>query len=489
MRWAAALLSLAIASAVSADTADLSIVSMNVTKTSVETGERLTVSMRWRNNGPDFANDVVATLGGTATTIITGTGTSNWPCEPSFGGDSFTCRSGFPAGAEAEMVVTLLAPPSTTPDSFVINGEVRASTSDPLSSNNTMQRTIALTAASIHANLSIGPTEQTLSAAGGAVVSMPLVVTNHGPDTAHDLTVLLSSAPGSLIPVHAEGDGWACRNATHSPQLVSCLRTALAAGTPSHLTLTATAPVADGSYPFYARVSAERSFDATAGDLAATALVRVGAGDAPKPQRILVPLLPNDAPGVNGALWRTEITALIDSDTPISTPSGVVPPLRVPFNAKDSLLAGFTGQGGAFLAPPAVDGLKVHLNSRVYDLSRITETAGTAIPIVPEATFTNGTNILLGIPVSPHYRHTLRVYPLDREAPVTIRIYANDETTPRTTLTRNAYLQLDPATLLALEGVTSMHIEIEPVDASTRIWSFVSVTNNDTHHVTTFSAN
>jgi hypothetical protein len=489
MRSVCVALLLAFASAVSADTADLTILSMNVTKTSVETGERLTVSMRWRNNGPDFANDVVATLGGNGSTIGTGTGTSGWPCEPSFGGDSFICRSGFPAGAEAEMVVTLLAPPSTTPPAFVVNGEVRASTADPLSSNNTMQRTVSLTAASVHANLSIGPSEQTLSAAAGAVVAMPLVVTNHGPDTAHDLTVLLSSAPGSLIPVHAEGDGWACRNATHSPQLVSCLRTTLAAGTPSTITLTAAAPVTDGQYAFYARVSAERSFDATAGDLQATALVRVGAVDVPKSRRILVPLLPNDAPGVNGSLWRTEITALIDSDTPIATPSGAVPPLRVPFNAKDSILAGFSGQGGAFLSPPAVDGLKIHLNSRVYDLSRIAETAGTAIPIVPEETFTNGTNVLLGIPVSAHYRHTLRVYALDREASVTIRVYANDETTPRATITRTAYLQLDPAALLALDGVTTLHLEIDPVDPSTRIWSFVSATNNDTHHVTTFSAN
>lgn len=485
MRSVVVTLLLALASAVSADTADVAIVSMNVTKTSVETGERLTVSMRWRNHGPDFANDVVATLGGTGTTIVTGTGTSGWPCEPSFGGDAFTCRSGFAAGAEAEMVVTLLAPPSTTPPSFVVNGSVQASTSDPSPANNIAQRTIELTAASVHANLSIGPAEQTFLSAAGAGVAMPFVVTNRGPDAAHDLTVLLSSAPGSLIPVHAEGEGWACRNATHSPQLVSCLRTTLAVGAPSHLTLTATAPA---TAHFYARVSAERSFDPTPGDLAATALVQVGAVDVPKSRRILVPLLPNDAPGVNGSLWRTEITALIASDTPIGTPSGAVPPLRVPFNAKDSLLAGFSGQGGAFLSPPAVDALKIHLNSRVYDLSRITETAGTAIPIVPEETFTNGTNVLLGIPVSAHYRHTLRVYALDSEASVTIRVYANDETTPRATITRTAYLQLDPATLIALDGVTSMHIDIDPVDEGTRIWSFVSVTNNDTHHVTTFSA-
>jgi hypothetical protein len=33
-----------------------------------------------------------------------------------------------------------------------------------------------------------------------------------------------------------------------------------------------------------------------------------------------------------------------------------------------------------------------------------------------------------------------------------------------------------------------LRVDIEPLDPTLRLWSFVSVTNNDTHHVTTFSS-
>jgi hypothetical protein len=89
---------------------------------------------------------------------------------------------------------------------------------------------------------------------------------------------------------------------------------------------------------------------------------------------------------------------------------------------------------------------------------------------------------------------------------VAIRVYANDETEPRAHVVRTlsvqtgetvtdaslplvpAYLQLDPGTLGSLEGASTIRVEVEPLDAGLRLWSFVSVTNNQTHHVTTFSA-
>jgi hypothetical protein len=69
----------------------------------------------------------------------------------------------------------------------------------------------------------------------------------------------------------------------------------------------------------------------------------------------------------------------------------------------------------------------------VWDLSRAAETAGSEIPIVRENRFTTGTIALLGIPVAPHYRHTLRVYDFDGHtgSRVAIRVYANDELDPR----------------------------------------------------------
>jgi hypothetical protein len=154
------------------------------------------------------------------------------------------------------------------------------------------------------------------------------------------------------------------------------------------------------------------------------------------------------------------------------------------------------------------DEKNVHLNSRVWDTARATLTAGSEIPVVTEEDFRSTTIALLGIPVAPHYRHTLRIYDFDGRggARVAIRVYANDETTPRANVERTlglqtaervtdaslplapAYLQLDPGTLGSLAGAQTIRVEVEPLDAGLRLWSFVSVTNNQTHHVTTFSA-
>jgi hypothetical protein len=124
---------------------------------------------------------------------------------------------------------------------------------------------------------------------------------------------------------------------------------------------------------------------------------------------------------------------------------------------------------------------------------------------VREHEFVSHTISLLGIPVAPQYRHTLRVYDFDGRggAQVAIRIYANDETVPRASVVRAlthpdapqptrpyhpGYLQLDLGQVLSLTGIDSLRVDVEPIDAGLRLWSFVSVTNNDTHHVTTFSA-
>jgi hypothetical protein len=53
--------------------------------------------------------------------------------------------------------------------------------------------------------------------------------------------------------------------------------------------------------------------------------------------------------------------------------------------------------------------------------------------------------------------------------------------------TRPAYLDLDLASLTALDGLESVRVEVEPVAAQTKLWAFMTITNNDTHHVTIVS--
>jgi hypothetical protein len=486
------LIAASLAPSVLAQTADLRITELTATRSTLETGERVSVAIRWRNDGPDTATDVVAELGqGTGIFVVTGAGTSGWPCEPSPAASSFICRGASLApGAEAQMVVTLRAPARGT--SLVLPATVHGTSHDPISENNTRNLTIPLTAAAAQADLTIMPREQTHRATAGAPVSIPLLIVNNGTDAAQDVITDIAAAPGSLIPIEASGEGWNCQHPTHSPWIVLCLRPSLAPSSPASITVTTNAPASEGNYVFSARVSAERIFDLDAANDSSTATITVGTPTTPPPagpgyRRILVPLTPAQVPGINGARWKSD-TTILTNGVAIDPPLGTLP-------------------GGQFIYVAEADEARVQLNARVWDLSRETETAGSEIPIVREREFTSSTIALLGIPVASHYRHTLRVYDFDGRAGarVGIRLYANEETTPRVSVTRTlgvvstakatpaqlpvypGYLELDPGTLMPLGGISTLRVEIEPLDEGLRIWSFLSVTNNETHHVTTFS--
>ncbi|MDQ3279973.1 MAG: DUF11 domain-containing protein [Acidobacteriota bacterium] len=476
------------APALFAQTADVRLVALNVDRTTLTTGERFTVTMRWRNFGPDAAQGVVAEVGnGSGGFVVTGAGTSGWPCEPAFGGGSFTCRGAMPVDYEANMVVTMRAP--TSGSAFALTGTVRSETNDPAPANNTQTINVTLVASSQQSSLSLSPTTQSQRTSAGLDASMPLTVANGGPQAAANLIVLIAAAPGSLVPIEASGAGWQCQHATHSAWVVSCLRPQLAAGENSRITVTTATPHTDGSYAFSARVSGERAFDPNPFDDVSTMTLVVGA--APETwTRILVPLVPAETPGANGSLWRSEVKML--------TSGAMVEPQL-----------GATGShAGQFLYVREWEAGKVQLNARVWDVSRESETAGSEIPIAREPDFLSTPIELLGIPMAAHYRHTLRVYDLESRngARVAIRVYANRETTPRANVVRTltvasdakapnaqlpiepAYLELDPAMLGSVADASTIRVEVEPLDAGERIWAFVSVTSNETHHVTTFSA-
>ena len=486
-----AALLLTAAPALLAQSADMRVTSLNVDRTSLRNGERFTVSMRWRNFGPDAAQDVLVELGRDSEAfVLTGAGTSGWPCEPAAGGGSFVCRGVIGSGGEAEMVVTMRAPARGS--SFVLTGTVRASTFDPAPENNSRQVTVQLTPAATTSDISISPRSQTFVAPPGANVTIPLVVRGSSTGEAQNVTALLAFAPGLLIPLTASGEGWTCANTTHSPWIIVCMRPRLG-NEAAPITVQTNAPLTNGTYTFTARVSAELTNDPAGANDTATAIVQVGPVAEPPPPagdvwtRILVPLPAAQAPGVNGALWTVATT--------IETNGVDIEPNAVPANAP------------YFLYVREPEAARVHLNSRVWDVSRETETAGSEIRIVREHRFVNAPRHILGIPVAPQYRHTLRVYDRDGRSGtrVAIRIYANAETTPRVDVERTltaasdartptaalpvhpAYLQLDPASLGPLDGATTMRIEIQPLDGS-RLWAFVSATNNNTHHVTTFTS-
>lgn len=289
------------------------------------------------------------------------------------------------------------------------------------------------------------------------------------------------------------------------------------------LTVRLTAPSADGSFDLTGHVRAETLHETSIANN--TSVASIAVGDEPPPvqrlSRVLVPLTADDVPGNNNALWRTETTVLIASETYVDIrphrcaeldPTLCVDPMipqNRPFNAREIGVYGYGNwPNGQFFYVREEDESKLRLNSRVYDVARLQQTAGAEIPIARQHDFVARPISLVGIPVAPQFRHTLRVYGFDAQPErVQISVYADAETTPRVSQTHTlgvpeamrrfgpgvwypshpsfAQFQLDQ--LLALGGIGSLRVEIAPLDGG-RIWSFVSVTNNETHHVTTFSA-
>ena len=150
---------------------------------------------------------------------------------------------------------------------------------------------------------------------------------------------------------------------------------------------------------------------------------------------------------------------------------------------------------GAFIYVSADAAPAVEFSIRVRDLSQNAASAGVEIPVVRQSQFLERTFSLLNVPVRGDRRTLLRVYgaadAADRD--VVVRVYEPvfwkivSESYVRV---RNigfvdyipAYGELDLASL-AVGPLDHARVEIEPAPG-TRVWAFVSVTDNRTQNVT-----
>ncbi|HYI10233.1 MAG TPA: hypothetical protein VEK57_14330 [Thermoanaerobaculia bacterium] len=502
--------SLLVAPALLAQTADLRITTATLSTTPTVTGERVALSLVWRNDGPDTAHTVHVSVTGSPTPFyLLSVATSGWPCYPNLEGTSFLCQNVMlEPGAEANLVLHVLTPPVA--GTFTLRAAVSADEPDPTPTNNVVQFTADL-AASPLADLSITPTSQVHRVSENDPVSLPVSVTNHGDVDVRNVVAYFSVPVSSNPqPFTVAGEGWSCGNLAYGPQAVVCTRPSLAANGVAPLTVTTTAPSTD--FTLYARLRGELHADPLLANDTATATIQVS-DTVPEQEgwsRILVPLGGPDVPGSGNSLWRVENTGVILADLEIETQPDPCPPptlcalpTRMAFDITE-LLAG--GSTGSIIYVRESDAHKLRINSRVYDVARQEQTAGAEIPVVRDEEFSSAPMSIVGIPVASHYRHTLRVYDIDAipGALVRIHLYLNGEDTPRVSVLREltvsegptlptlplrpGYLQLELGQLLALPAGGTVRVDIEPTDPALKLWSFVSVTNNDTHHVTTFSA-
>ena len=142
----------------------------------------------------------------------------------------------------------------------------------------------------------------------------------------------------------------------------------------------------------------------------------------------------------------------------------------------------------------------VDLGLNVRDTSRNAQDLGTEIPVVHEAQLYARPFSIPNVPNDPRYRTTLRLYNLDSAPPFILRVFLSGATQPVAVttipLTATAGLRdggyAEVTTLLPPlpEFVSGpLRLEIDPqIHSGIRsAWGFVTVTNNETQHVTVIS--
>ncbi|HVE71131.1 MAG TPA: hypothetical protein VNI54_07160 [Thermoanaerobaculia bacterium] len=263
--------------------------------------------------------------------------------------------------------------------------------------------------------------------------------------------------------------------------------------------------------------------------LATTAL-----GQVPPTYRVLLPVyFEHPAPGAFGSQWKTAYA--VNNPTPhqfhVEWCAGSTDPFfgacSRPLLSNAHLAAGETettlppfsgdmhvlnGRGGPrllyilpFSQPPQPVAWPSVLSFalRAFDTSRSATNAGTEVPVVREEQFRKNTTSLLNVPVHPSFRLTFRLYELNlKVAGFTVRVF--DQQTNRLVGEKDLVLswhfahhwvkmfepphvqigdirELLPAATALPE---TLRIEIQPRSEGSEFWAFVSITNNETQHLT-----
>jgi hypothetical protein len=225
-------------------------------------------------------------------------------------------------------------------------------------------------------------------------------------------------------------------------------------------------------------------------------------------RRILIPIAIGPSPGEFGSLWTSELWVHNEASTDRTFDADE---FCVALCPPKSLASGETRQVPFSPQPPGDPGLiayvagadgDVTFNLRVQDLSRQAETWGTEIPAVREGDFLSGTKSLLNIPVDARFRQMLRIYTVDAgEARFRVRAFAlfTDETLGTVDIAlrspsagaqfpyKPSYSQVGDLVVLFPRtlGLVTVGLQLIPLTADVRYWAFISVTNNETQHVTT----
>jgi hypothetical protein len=230
-------------------------------------------------------------------------------------------------------------------------------------------------------------------------------------------------------------------------------------------------------------------------------------------EKILLPIMTHGVAGAYGSFWKSDLMAMNHGTRPfLVVPSlGICGILCPDDRAKPGVsYTPVTIQSWEpfppvflFVESGHVDELTVNL--RIEDESRQALTWGTEIPVVRERDLFTGRLDLINVPLDARFRQALRVYDFDnREGrQVRLQIYGSDPsvalvdtilslTSPPGTLNATVlpgYAQVSPLAdaFPQLAGQSRVRLQLTPVTEGLRFWAFVSVTNDETQHVTTIT--
>jgi len=237
--------------------------------------------------------------------------------------------------------------------------------------------------------------------------------------------------------------------------------------------------------------------------------------------RVLIPSYVDEpAPGAFGSLWTTPLaihngtssTFVFDpacfevcQDHPRLTPG------KTQQQIHEFSWEWKSGQPARVLGISVAEGndspAALSFQLRSADVSRSASNAGTEVPVVRETEFRTATLHLLNVPADPRFRLTLRIYEMDQaQSDFAVRVYDQAATTllggttvhlsmplapdlPHLTPVPVApgYAQIGDLSTLLPAGAAlpaTLRFEIEPKTKDSAFWSFISITNNDTQHVT-----
>lgn len=184
--------------------------------------------------------------------------------------------------------------------------------------------------------------------------------------------------------------------------------------------------------------------------------------------------------------------------TTIDPPITPVNPFRIGTN-ETPLFTGCSDSVGRFFFARREDVNDLAANLRVADVSGQHESHGVEIPVVRLDDFTVEKIVLLGVPLDPRFRNTLRIYGLPGGAQF-VNVTVGGVThgvplRPGDGMFEPSYAQFTafpPAGQLgSRQNTVTVTIEqpVRGIVGPTAVWAFVSVTNNDTQQITVVTPN